>query len=121
MPLSLLFSGAIRSWRDELASRDDPEDMESLHEFLDDLTAGGGTNLYGVLRESFEIPEVDTIFLLSDGEPSVGARIEPSAILAAVRLWNRDLGVVVHCISLGSSITLLEEIAETCGGQYVRF
>lgn len=59
-----------------------------------------GTNTYGALKACFEDPDMDTIFLLSDGHPSEGRITDPQLILGAVRGWNRMRGVRIHGIAL---------------------
>ena len=59
-------------------------------EVVDELDAVGGTNIYGALEAAFAMagvkegkewtePLVDTIFLLSDGKPSIGISTDPEA------------------------------------------
>ena len=45
-------------------------------EYVAELGPLGGTNVHGGLKEAFADPEVDTIFFLSDGEPSMGDVVE---------------------------------------------
>ena len=63
---------------------------------------------------------MDTVSVLSDGEPSTGERVGPGAILLPCASRSRDLGLVLHQSSQGSSIPLLEEIFRTCDGQHIR-
>ena len=67
-------------------------------EFVGRLKAGGETNAYGALERAFEDSEVDTIYLLSDGSPTVGDETIPALIRRAVDEWNRYRGVKIHCI-----------------------
>jgi hypothetical protein len=59
-----------------------------------------GTNSHEGLRKAFEDPDVDTVFFLSDGHPTVGAVVDPERILADVREWNRWRRVRIHAIAL---------------------
>ena len=59
-----------------------------------------GTNTYGALKACFADPDVDTIFLLSDGHPSEGRITDPQLILGAVRGWNRLRSVRIHGVAL---------------------
>ena len=59
-----------------------------------------GTNTYGALKACFQDPDMDTIFLLSDGHPSEGRITDPQLILGAVREWNRLRDVRIHGIAL---------------------
>jgi len=68
--------------------------------FVDGLRAGGETNSYGALEAAFSDREVDTIYLLSDGSPTVGEETSLTLILDAVTRWNRYRGTRIHCIGL---------------------
>ncbi len=65
---------------------------------LEKLRSGGETNAYGALEAAFADPEVDTIYLLSDGAPTVGAQSIPTLIRMQVQEWNRDRRVIINCI-----------------------
>jgi Mg-chelatase subunit ChlD len=78
----------------------------------------GGTNLHLGLKEAFRDRDVDTIVVVSDGEPSVGIT-QPDRILADVRRWNDLRGVVVHCIAVGWRGELLESLCAETFGEFV--
>ena len=61
---------------------------------------GNGTAAYEALQAAFADPEADTIFFLSDGQPSGGTVIDPELILAEVRGWNRFRRMKIHAIAL---------------------
>lgn len=116
----VIFSSGVDTWLDDVAAADEATREEAV-EFIERLGAGGGTNLYEALRTAFEDPDVDTVVVLSDGEPSVGPVTDPGAILAEVRRWNEHRGVEIHCVSVGGSLHLLEDLAEEHGGSYVEY
>lgn len=61
----------------------------------------GGTFMHAALETAFEQnPNIDTIFLLTDGLATDGEPIVPEAILASVNRWNRFRRVVVHTFAL---------------------
>lgn len=60
--------------------------------------AGGETNTFKALEIAFGDREVDTIYLLSDGQPTVGKETIPTLILDSVKSWNRYRGIRIHCI-----------------------
>jgi hypothetical protein len=115
------FSGGVEPWLDEGVEDSGERSREEAKGFVDKLGAMGGTNLYGALRHAFEDPEVDTIFVLSDGEPSVGDVLDPFEIRAHVKRWNKDREIVINSIAVGGSFQILEWIAEDSGGTHVRF
>jgi hypothetical protein len=116
----ILFSAAAESWRDTISEKTESS-LEDAKAFVARIAPLGGTNLYGAVRLAFEDPDVDTIYILSDGEPSVGAITDSHAIRQEVAEWNEHRGVVIHCIAIGGSLQVLEWIAEDTGGSYVKF
>ena len=64
--------------------------------------------------------DVDTIFFLSDGRPSVGKLIEPDDILGAVREVNKLKKIVIHAIAIGEfQKDFMEALAKENGGVFV--
>lgn len=82
------------------------------------LAIGTATNIFDALETAFRDPEVDTIYLLTDGEPTVGRLVDTDDIVEEVTRWNRQRQVVVHCIGLGVDSRLLRRLAESSGGEY---
>ena len=66
--------------------------------FSRSLEAGGETNAYGALQLAFKDPDVDTIYLLSDGTPTAGDETIAEVIRMKVRDWNRHRKVIINCI-----------------------
>lgn len=83
------------------------------------LTLGGGTNVHDGLQAAFGDPDVDTIYLLTDGDPSAGPITDPAQLRAAVAKWNRLRRIRIHCISVGTDSKLLEGLAADAGGHYI--
>jgi hypothetical protein len=91
----------------------------------------GRTNTYGVLMEAlgaagrgthdkyYEV-EVDTIFFLSDGRPTVGKLVDPDDILREVRESNELRKVVIHTIAIGEfQKAFMKTLASQNGGVFV--
>lgn len=91
----------------------------------------GKTNTYGVLKEAlgaagrgtkdkyYEV-EVDTIFFLSDGRPTVGELVDPDDILREVRKANQLRKVVIHTIAIGEfQKNFMKTLARESGGVFV--
>jgi hypothetical protein len=78
----------------------------------------GQTNIFDSLEFAFTHKEADTIYLLSDGDPTSGRIIDQDDILREIRRINRLRQVVIHTISFGAS-PFLKRLAEQNGGQYV--
>ena len=47
---------------------------------------------------AFNDPDVDTIYLLSDGSPTVGEQSIPEIITYKLDQWNRNRRVIINCI-----------------------
>jgi HEAT repeat protein len=78
----------------------------------------GQTNIFDSLDFAFTLKEADTIYLLSDGDPTAGRIIDQDDILREIRRMNRLRQIVIHTISFGAS-PFLKRLAEQNGGQYV--
>ena len=114
------FSTGVETWLEEgVASSAEKTRAEAL-EYADRLGAMGGTNLYGSLEYAFTDLDVDTIFVLSDGEPSVGLT-DTQLIRDAVAEMNATRKVVINTIAVGGSFEILEWLAEDSGGTHVEF
>jgi len=86
--------------------------------YLKGIEAKGETNLYGALAKALTDPAVDTIYVLSDGEPTRGIRIEPTDIQEAVARANRFRKTVIHAVQIGRDLQLLKNLARQSGGRY---
>lgn len=114
------FSGSAYSWKPSMVQWS-PEVLAEAKEYVSKLGAGGATNLMDSLNIAFDDPEVDTIFLLSDGEPTAGPITDPKSIRKAVQLMNRNRDVTINSIAIGTSLKILEWLAEDTGGIYRSF
>ncbi|MEM1451377.1 MAG: VWA domain-containing protein, partial [Planctomycetota bacterium] len=95
----IFFTAGASSWGKRLV-RMTPNNRAAANQVIDRLVADGWTNLHAGLELAFSDPDVRTILLLSDGEPSRGVT-DTQTILRDVRAWNESRGVVVHTVSLG--------------------
>lgn len=55
-------------WRPDVAAACVPENINDALRFVDDLSSGGGNDLFRALELAFKSPSVDTVYLLSDGK-----------------------------------------------------
>lgn len=95
------------------------ENKEELITRVDRLAIGGGTNIHDALEAAYRDPEIDTIYLLTDGAPSAGAITNADEIADEVRRWNQTRQVVIHSVAIGSESKLLQRLAKESGGTYV--
>ena len=87
---------------------------------VDKLQAAGGTNTFDGLMRAFDNPNIDTVYLLTDGVATTGELTAPDEIVEAILYENRTRQIVVHCISIGRDSEMLEDIAAATGGEYKR-
>lgn len=95
----IIFSNGVKAWKKSLTKATE-KNRESALEFVRSMQPRGGTNVYAALEEAFKDREVDTIYLLSDGNPTVGETTDHEEILTAVRRWNRGRNITVNTIGL---------------------
>lgn len=115
----ITFSTSVNTWlKDGMAAVQEASRAEA-KKFVRGLRAGGGTNLFDALEVAFEDPNVDTIFVISDGEPSYGRVLDVHEIRDAVARWNRNRGIQINTIGIGTELSILEWLAEDSGGKSV--
>jgi hypothetical protein len=126
----VMYASDVWTWKDDLVEMEE-ETRPQVAAYLKNLEAVGATNLYSALEvaldlagagadEKWEVPEIDTIFVLSDGRPSVGLSTDPDEILALVKERNEAAGITIHTIGLSGAqdAYLLRSLAEQNGGTY---
>ena len=86
--------------------------------FLQKVAAKGETNTFGALAIALKDPEVDTIFLLSDGEPTRGLRTEPADILEHIARYNRFRQTRLNTVQIGPDLELMKLLAKYSDGRY---
>jgi len=132
----IVYSESYSAWSDgmEGASK---RNKAKAHRYVDALTPNGVTNLADPLDEAFDragLPvlaewkkqremAVDTIFLLSDGDPNRGRIARLDDLLADVAARNPPGLVTIHCVGIGESAgsSFLQELARQNRGRYVGF
>lgn len=112
------FSGGVARWMEKGIAASDGASRQEALTWIERLGAGGGTNLYDSVREAFKDEDVDTIFILSDGEPTTGEVIDPFRIREDVARWNKHRKVKINTIAIGGNLEVLEWLAKDAGGTY---
>jgi Mg-chelatase subunit ChlD len=115
----VFYSSDVFPWQDGLLEMNKRNRKASLA-YVDRQNAGGGTALFDALEVAFEDSLIDTIFLLSDGNPTAGRITDPNQIRAEVKRWNSARKVRINCISLGMDSPLLRNLAADSDGQYTQ-
>ena len=117
----ITFSSGVERWLDAGVAGSTGKSKDDAKLWIDRLGAGGATNLYDSIQMAFDDDEVDTIFILSDGEPNVGGQTDPHAIREHVSRWNEHRGVMIHTVSVGLDLPVLEWISTDAGGTHIKF
>lgn len=115
----VLFSSGVRVWHENLVPAS-PGTAQAARRFLADVRPNGPTNLHAALMTALSLDEVQTIFLLTDGDPTFGRIVVPEAILTELERVNRDRNVVIHTIAAGDvRADFLADLASGNGGEAV--
>lgn len=127
----ITFENDIKTWKSTLVQANSTNKTVAVA-LIQDLESGGGTNIFDALEEAFKmagkgakdnnvLPEVDEIFLLTDGQPSAGKYTSPNDIIAKVSDMNLLKRVKVNAIGLGQDKDpkFLEELARKNNGTYI--
>lgn len=144
------FEASVVPWKQELQMATWPNKADCLRE-IDKVTAGGGTNIWDSLETAYKMIQqprsetvaldkkanyvmslngADTIFFMTDGEPSAGRLQKGPEIVAELRKTTRVRKVIVNAICVGdvdagkaSGMTvdpkLVAAIAEETGGDFM--
>lgn len=132
----VVYSESYALWKEEMTPAKRGARTKA-HAFVDHLVANGTTNVCDSLDKAFEIAGasplglpgkarelvVDTIYLLSDGDPNRGRLSRLSEILEDVTRRNARARIVIHTIGIGEAAgsSFLKTLARRNGGQYVGF
>lgn len=90
-------------------------------EYVERQGANGGTNIYGAFEAAFDDPNVDTIFFLTDGNPSDGRELDPTIIRESVARWNAVRKIKINTIAIGTDFEYLKGVSQDSGGEHKFF
>lgn len=115
----VLFAEGVEPWSRRMVNATDRNKERAL-EFLEKRKVIGGTNVYSALDFAHS-SSADTIFLLTDGEPSVGAMVDPALIMEEFAMRDSFGFKAIHTIGLAQdqNAELLVNLAYRHDGQYV--
>jgi len=127
----IIFEDKVKVWGTKLFEANSTNKGLALA-YLEKLESGGGTNIYESVEKAFQIAGpgakdgttamvVETIFLLSDGEPTSGAITNTTEICEKIRSWNPKNRVIIHTIGLGEDCDkeFMKKIASENGGTFI--
>ncbi|MDF1801147.1 MAG: HEAT repeat domain-containing protein [Planctomycetota bacterium] len=92
--------------------------------FVDDQSLRGAKDIWQVLEAVVADPTLDTIYLLSSGEPDTGTYVHWMRVTRHLADLNRFHKVTVHTVSYSDNKWYrdqLEKIAEVTGGEFKWF
>ncbi len=108
----------------------DKKGRDDAAKFIESIFPAKRTNLYDAVSRALSfaatadgqgvLDGIDTIYLLSDGEPTFGAITWSNLAEMVIRRINRRARVTIHAIAVGDTCTLLKDIAAGSGGEYVQ-
>ncbi len=117
----IIFSSGVEKWIDGSLAAANQKNRDEAKGYIEKIGAGGGTNLYDAVQLAFEDKDVDTIFIMSDGEPNQGKESDPVVIREHVKAWNEHRGIVINTIQVAGQFQILDWLAEDSGGTHVKF
>jgi len=125
------YNSVVDVWKPRLVEAS-IKNKQAARKYVDGLGPAGATNIYDALTASLEVaasdgkgkddnPEADTIFFMTDGQPTNGKIVDPHQILEAIASRNRLLGVVIHTIGVSKeqNAGFLLNLALQNRGRYV--
>lgn len=95
----ITYATEVQKWKNSLAKAS-KSNRRAAVEYVKKMKPSGNTNTYGALETAFSDKAVDTIYFLSDGNPTTGTTINHDEILRAVRRWNESRNVIINTIGL---------------------
>jgi len=111
----------VEKWVDGGLAAATQKNRDEAKSYIERIGANGGTNLYDAVELAFEDKDVDTIFIMSDGEPNLGKESDPVVIREHVKAWNEHRGIVINTIQVAGQFQILDWLAEDSGGTHVKY
>ncbi|MFQ5654201.1 MAG: HEAT repeat domain-containing protein [Planctomycetota bacterium] len=118
----ITFSGAFTLWKPHLVEMTEGIREEAVA-FTRSLSPGGMTNVYDTLKAALKDPQVNTIYFLSDGSPTMGTFTDTETILEKVAEANQLRKVKIHTIGFHldpQAEELMRRLAEENFGSFVK-
>lgn len=117
----VIFDKNITTWREELVQATDKNKRNAIR-FVEYLSAGKTTNTYGALRRCLEFdPQLEAIFLLTDGQPTTGLTVDPAVILRDILGRNETHNITINTIAIAVEPlmeTFLRNLSKPSNGEF---
>jgi hypothetical protein len=94
----IFFSDKAQLWKPKMVKGSSEQKSAALR-VVEAQKANGQTATFDALRLAFGLDDVDTIYFLSDGFPTVGPVTSEELIKTEVRKWNRSKQITIHTIA----------------------
>ncbi len=119
----MFYETGVRVWRKTLVDASEQNKLEAIA-FIRRLGYGDRTNTYGALRQLLTFDQdLETVFLLTDGRPTIGETTEPEKILVDILGRNQFRHLNFNTIGIAvnpRTEAFLKQLAEGSGGEYRR-
>jgi hypothetical protein len=128
----VFYASEVSVWRKGMVKAAG-KDKRAAVKFIDKMEAEGATNIFDALKRAFNIVGLgardknyktgaDTIFFLSDGQPTRGDVLDTNQIASEVKRWNALRRVKIHSVGVGKGHDsgFMSRLANESGGEYVR-
>jgi Mg-chelatase subunit ChlD len=119
----MFYETNVRIWRKSLVTATESNKLEAIN-FVRRLGFGDRTNTYGALRQALTFDkDLETVFLLTDGQPTIGETVEPQKILVDILGRNRFRHLNFNTIGIAvnpNTEAFLRQLATGTGGEYRR-
>ena len=119
----MFYETRVRVWRKSLVLASEANKLEAIN-FIRRLGFGDRTNTYGALRQSLDFDQdLETVFLLTDGQPTIGETVEPQQILVDILGRNQFRHLNFNTIGIAvnpKTEAFLKQLSTGSGGEYRR-
>jgi hypothetical protein len=124
----VFFGGSTSFWAKTTRALDAQARKDAVR-WVEDQNLESGTDLYRALEKSLGLvgwadsgklreDGVDTLFVLSDGEATVGRLQDDELIARVIARRSRYLRPVIHAVALSSAAPSMRLLADLTGGEY---
>jgi len=117
----VVFNDQVFSWLNAGMAKMGKKTRDDAKQYVATRDAAGGTNIYDSLKKAFEDPDCDTIYFMSDGQPTYGEETDPNVIREHVAKWNATRHIKIHTVAVGEQLDLLKAISMDAGGEHVEY
>ena len=130
----VVYSVSVKVWKRRMQTAT-LKSKQSARKFVEALEPSGGTNIFDALVTSLqtaatagkkkpkkgEPPSADTIFFLTDGQPTAGRITDPNQIIEEITNRNSLLGLTIHTVGVSreQNAGFLLNLAKRNNGKYV--